>query len=233
MLRAHGEFVAELVHDLKNPITTIGLFAELGERSAADLRGSRRQPIIDALGHVRAGARRLTDLVGHLGQMTMTGTAASQPPTRTDLVALVQGIVAEQEIVAGGRIRVVVPMSPIYGPWAPISVQRIVGNLLDNAIKYSAPDRAITVALGSEASPLGQVAVLRVRDEGIGIPTQELPYVFDDLYRGAEAHQIAPGSGLGLASVKHLVELHGGTIEIRSAVHQGCEVCVRLPYDAA
>jgi signal transduction histidine kinase len=232
-LLAHNDLIAELVHDLKNPITTIGLYAELSRQAATQLRGARQQQILDSISHVRAAARRLTDLVGHLAQMTISGGAAPEPRTRTELVALVETIVEEHQLVAQGRIRMAIPGTLITGPWAPISLQRIVENLLDNAIKYSPAGGLITVSAEIAEAGAERWAVLRVRDEGIGIPAYELPHVFDDLYRGSEALQLAPGSGLGLASVRHLVELHGGTIEITSPAPsgRGCEVCIRLPCD--
>jgi two-component system OmpR family sensor kinase len=99
-------------------------------------------------------------------------------------------------------------------------------NLLDNAIKFSEPGDTIEV----RASEDGRMVVVEVADTGPGIPEEELPYVWQELYRGQGARGI-PGSGLGLALVRVIIERHGGQVNIRSRAEQGTIVIVRLPSD--
>jgi signal transduction histidine kinase len=105
-------------------------------------------------------------------------------------------------------------------------LQELIYNLLDNAVKYSKPGG--TVFLRAEA---GDDAVrLSVRDEGIGIPQDDLPRIFERFYRADKSRTSQqPGTGLGLSIVKHIVQLHGGTVEANSQLGQGTTITVVLP----
>ena len=103
----------------------------------------------------------------------------------------------------------------------------VVQNLVDNALIHGGQGAAVDVELRIEA----EVAVLVVRDDGIGIPAQHLPYVFQRFYRG-DASRTGPGSGLGLALVKHIVEAHGGDVVAESDGQRGTLLRVRLPIAA-
>jgi signal transduction histidine kinase len=108
-----------------------------------------------------------------------------------------------------------------------VRLDQVISNLLNNALKYTPPGGSIRVAVQVEA---GQ-AVLRVQDTGIGIPRQLLPRVFD-LFMQAREGPGGPqgGLGLGLTLVRHLVELHGGTVTAHSdGAGKGSEFVVRLP----
>ena len=104
------------------------------------------------------------------------------------------------------------------------SLQRIAANLLDNALKYSPAGSTVHVSIGSEDA----LVSFSVRDEGPGIPPQELPRVFERFYKGDSSRATA-GSGLGLAIVKHLVRAHAGTVEAASPPGSGAAFTVRLP----
>jgi two-component system OmpR family sensor kinase len=99
---------------------------------------------------------------------------------------------------------------------------------LDNALKFTRLHYSIEV----RASDDGTAVVVEVADTGLGIPEDELPHIFEELYRGREALGIE-GSGLGLALVKAVVERHGGDISIRSRVGQGSVFTLRLPTSPA
>jgi two-component system OmpR family sensor kinase len=99
-----------------------------------------------------------------------------------------------------------------------------VYNLLDNALKFTRPGDTVEVRAFED----GASVVIEVADTGPGIPEDELPHVWEELYRGQGA-RAAPGSGLGLALVRAIVELHGGQINLRSRAGQGTVFTVRLP----
>ena len=103
-------------------------------------------------------------------------------------------------------------------------VRRVFSNLLDNAIKFS-KDKG-TITLSTHANP--EEVIVEVKDEGIGIEANELPYVFDSFHRGRGAEQ-REGFGLGLASVKAIIEGHGGRISVESEVGKGSVFSVFLP----
>jgi two-component system sensor histidine kinase KdpD len=91
-------------------------------------------------------------------------------------------------------------------------LEQVLVNLLDNAVKYSPPGGIISVS----GRMFGDRVALSVSDEGIGIPPDELPYVFDSFYRARRQDRVGPGTGLGLAIARGLMEAMGGTIEAQS-----------------
>jgi signal transduction histidine kinase len=146
--------------------------------------------------------------------------------SQTDLVALVQETVREHELVA--RTRQFLFDSEVPTLEAAVDetrVYRVLANLLTNAIKYSPQGGPIHVTI----KPDGPFAVITVRDEGVGIPGDDLPHIFDQFHRGANVIGRFQGNGLGLASARQLVELHGGTISAASENGRGSTFTVRLP----
>ena len=101
----------------------------------------------------------------------------------------------------------------------PARLERAVGNLIDNAVKYSPPDEPVEIALHGED--------LTVRDHGPGITAEDLPHIFDRFYRGADARG-HPGSGLGLAIVRQVVDQHGGSVTAEPAPGGGTLMRLRL-----
>jgi signal transduction histidine kinase len=103
-----------------------------------------------------------------------------------------------------------------------------LGNLLDNALKFSERDQPVVVSMDEDE---GGNAVLCVRDDGVGIPPDDLPHVFERFYRGQNALAQAGGTGLGLAVARQIVEQHGGSVSIESRPGSGTSVTVRLPRE--
>jgi signal transduction histidine kinase len=216
-----------LAHDLKNPLAAIKGQAQLlrrqverrGVPDAADLaeRARRFERLAD----------RVTDLVEELSDHARV--AAGQPvelrPEPTDLAALVAEAVEEtRQAAPGHEVTLAIEAAPLIGDWDPVRLRRVVANLLGNAVKYSPAGGRIAAALGRED---GQ-AVLRVADEGIGIPAADLPHVFGFRRRAGNVGAIA-GSGLGLAGARLIVEQHGGTVTAESEEGRGATFTVRLP----
>jgi signal transduction histidine kinase len=125
----------------------------------------------------------------------------------------------------------VIDLSIQEAPW-PLGVVRgdrdllilTFRNLLDNALKYTPGKGQVQV----RATDDGAVAEIEVADTGSGIPLDELPHIFEELYRGHQAKRVE-GSGLGLTLVQRIVKLHGGEISVRSRNQQGTVMTVRLP----
>jgi two-component system, OmpR family, phosphate regulon sensor histidine kinase PhoR len=110
------------------------------------------------------------------------------------------------------------------------AVSQVMSNLLDNAIKYTPAGGSITVG----ARESGRYFELHVRDTGPGIPTDELPRLFERFYRVDKARsRELGGTGLGLAIVKHLVAAHGGTARVESRLNEGSTFFFTLPMDEA
>jgi signal transduction histidine kinase len=109
--------------------------------------------------------------------------------------------------------------------WDENRLERVLHNLLDNAQKYSPNEGEITITLKQEDNS----ALIEVSDSGIGIPLDDQEHIFDWFRRGANIASVAPGTGVGLAGARQIVEQHGGTITVRSRVGRGSTFVVRLP----
>ena len=120
---------------------------------------------------------------------------------------------------------------PIVGSLDAARLERVVLNLLTNAVKYSPAGGDVEVTLRAERRSDGNWAELTVRDSGIGIPAEDLPRVFERFYRASNVGEHLRGSGLGLAGARQIVEQHGGEIGVRSEPGAGTTFIVRLPLD--
>jgi signal transduction histidine kinase len=105
------------------------------------------------------------------------------------------------------------------------------GNLLSNAVKYSPQGGTITVELAREEREDGPWAIVRVIDQGMGIPPTDLPHIFDKFRRARNVQGQIKGTGLGLASVRQIVEEHGGTVSVKSKEGEGSTFTVCLPVN--
>jgi signal transduction histidine kinase len=183
-----------------------------------------------ALENIDAASNRMTALVDSLLDLAhlQMGQPLELQREPTDLVGLVAEVAAEcQQTTDRHEIRLnAIPA--LYGEWDGQRLQRVIGNLLDNAVKYS-PDGGsieVTVARDGGATP---TAVLTVQDHGMGIPAADLPRIFDRFRRGSNVVGKVGGTGIGLASARQIVEQHGGTISVSSDVGEGTLITIRLP----
>ena len=125
------------------------------------------------------------------------------------------------------ELTVTLPPQPMYLNADPTRLAQVVGNLLNNACKFTDKGGRISLTVERE----GQQAVIRVRDNGIGIAADQFPRIFDMFTQvDTSLERSVSGLGIGLTLVKNLVEMHDGTVEVHSAgVGQGSEFVVRLP----
>jgi signal transduction histidine kinase len=112
-------------------------------------------------------------------------------------------------------------MAVVDGP----RLQRVMDNLVGNAVKYSPEGGDVDVALAEEADRM----VFTVRDRGIGIPPSEVEAVFERFRRGSNVAGRFSGTGIGLAGARRIIEQHGGSVEVKSALGSGSTFIVRLP----
>ena len=147
----------------------------------------------------------------------------------TDLGLLVREVVELYAFVAEERniaVRLEAPeemTAEVDGP----RLKQAVGNLLDNAVKYSPDGSSVLVSLRAA----GDNFRVEVRDEGPGIPEEELPHIWERLYRGRSARS-KPGLGLGLSLVKAIAEVHGGRAEAANNAEKGASFAIRCPREA-
>lgn len=223
------EFLATTVHDVRQPITRVSGNAQLAERllSAPDPDLPR---IKQAVHQIREGVDEMGRLLNTLVDASGTALGALVlHPAPIDLVPLLQETVAQSDPEIAQRVRLEIPPgTPVTGQWDAHRIAQVLTNLLSNAAKYSPPETPITVTLQPEAD----VVVISVRDEGIGIPPEDLPRLFQRYVRGHHALTVGTeGLGLGLYLCRGIVEAHGGRIWATSpGTGQGASIVVQLPY---
>ncbi len=216
-------FLQRLDHELKNPLTAIR--AGLTNLSWLPTEQERNE----ALASVEAQTLRLSRLAADLRKLADLETRPLErsPVQVSDLLQDVMEIARERPEADQIRLNLSVPQAP----W-PLSVIQgdpdllflAVHNLVDNALKFTTPgDTVETRAFEDDATILIEVA-----DTGPGIPDDEVDHIWDELFRGQGARGI-PGSGLGLALVRAIVERHGGKVNLRSRPGQGTVFTIRLP----
>jgi two-component system, OmpR family, sensor kinase len=224
---AHRRFVQRLDHELKNPLTAIRI--GLADLCSTSLNAAQLEAVAgvlaqtDRLGRLAADMRKLAELEARPLERSIIEVG----PMLEEIVELIRGLPAAAE----RRVTLIVPRAPWPLPPVPGDQDLIflaIYNLLDNALKFTRPGDTVEV----RASEDGASVVVEVADTGLGVPEDEQPHVFEELYRGQEARGIA-GSGLGLALVKAVVERHGGTITIRSRPGKGSVFTLRLPAGSA
>jgi signal transduction histidine kinase len=127
------------------------------------------------------------------------------------------------------RVRVEAEVVAGVGRWDGGRVERVIGNLVSNAIKYSPEGGEIVVRVAASESGQARRARLSVQDRGVGIPAADLPRVFDRYHRGSNVAGRFDGTGIGLASVRQIVEQHGGSVGVESREGGGSTFTVELP----
>ena len=227
--RRKDEFLATLAHELRNPLAPIRASAELLHLiSGQDPRLVRHAEVIGRqVGHL---TRMIDDLMDASRISRGKLQLQQAPVVLQDVVrSALENVQAELE---AGRhpLQLALPEEPLRLIGDEVRLVQIVQNLLTNAVRYSAAGRPIAITI----EPKGEQAVIRVRDQGIGIAADQLPRLFDPLYRGgSEAVRATGGLGIGLPLAKLLAELHHGAVEAHSAgLGQGSEFSVLLPLPA-
>jgi signal transduction histidine kinase len=144
----------------------------------------------------------------------------------TDVIELARRHAATYQAATDAhRITVDAAVPDLVGDWDEARIGRVVSNLLSNAVKFSPAGGDVRVEVGPED---GDWAVLRVHDQGVGVPPADVDRVFERFARAANATGV-PGSGIGLAGARQIVEQHGGTIGVESTGPAGATFTVRLP----
>jgi two-component system, OmpR family, sensor histidine kinase MprB len=212
---AQRQLVADASHELRTPLTSIRANIELLQRANGMPAGERAS----VLASVRGQLEDLTILVGDLVDLARPGERAVEPPEELRLDEVVDGAVERARRLAPDR-RFVLIAEPCVVSGSRARLARAVGNLLDNAVKWSPPGKPVEVTVNG-----GEVTV---RDHGPGIAEEDLPHVFDRFYRAAAARGL-PGSGLGLAIVKHVADAHGGEVAAEPAAGGGARLRLALP----
>ena len=226
------DFVANVSHELKTPVGALTLLAEAIQEAADDP---------DAVQHFAARMQhegtRLGRLVQELIELSRLQGAEPLPGQElVDVGRMISGAIDRSKLIAEqSNITVVSRAQPgLAVRGNDTQLITALGNLVDNAIAYSAPQTKISLTSRSEVDPAGDEWVaISVSDQGIGIAEADLDRVFERFYRVDPARSRATGgTGLGLAIVKHIATNHGGSVAVWSVVGSGSTFTVRLPLAA-
>jgi PAS domain S-box-containing protein len=229
--RQQHAYLAIAGHDMKNQLGVIRGMAQLLERRVRRSAASEPAELLRGLETIQSGTRKLQRLLEEL--LDLTRLQSDQPVEfnrqPVDLVALARACVVEYAQTTDHALTLTSTVEALVGEWDAARLERVLANLLSNAIKYSGPGSAIQVAIDHDRSGSRDVAVLTVKDQGVGIPAHDLPHIFTPFYRGSNvAHQTA-GTGIGLFGARAIVEQQGGTLDLQSTGMVGTTVTLRLP----
>lgn len=216
-------FLQRLDHELKNPLMAI----RAGLANFSDAPSARARHA--ALSSVESQTVRLSRLIGDLRKIAELETRPLErgPVDLTGLLREVIELAREKPEAASRHILLSVPQAPwplptISGDWDLIFLA--LYNLVENALKYTRPDDTIEIRARED----GPMVVVDVADTGPGIDAEDMPHVWEELYRGRGARGTA-GSGLGLALVKAVAERHGGQVRLHSRPGRGTVFTLQLP----
>jgi signal transduction histidine kinase len=222
--RLKSKFIADISHELRTPLTNIIVYLDLLENATGEKEESYRVVL-------KQQSARLATLVEEIMDITHLEMGSIRPSfADIDFNGLVRQVVATFLPRAEGMGLVLdfQPDDSIRRIWAePNQLSRVAGNLIANALNYSSQGG---VVVRTEFDQPNNRIALEVTDQGTGIHPEDLPHIFERFYRGQQVSQSAiPGTGLGLAVVKEIVDLHEGTIEVETELGQGTTMRVWFP----
>lgn len=226
MEQSRREFVSNVSHELRTPITTVKTYSETIMESE-DLPPETMKNFLNV---ISSEADRMARLVNDLLTLSRLDYDKSDIPKEPfDLTALLTDITNKLSFEAEGKnhamsLSFAGKIKPFYGN--KDRIEQVITNIITNAIKYTPEGGTIKVSAGCVYDKI----YIKVKDNGIGIPKDDVPHIFDRFYRVDKARsRQSGGTGLGLAIAKELVAAHDGTISIKSDEGNGTEVIMQFP----
>jgi two-component system, OmpR family, phosphate regulon sensor histidine kinase PhoR len=224
------DFVANVSHELRTPLTAIKGYAETLLGSAGDDRETARRFLAVIDRHSERLGRLINDL------LTLSDLELGRTALRLGTVVVGSVIDDVLQILGAAAHRKGVQITAEVSPDLPAAhadgdrLRQVLINLVDNGIKYTPPGgRVVVRARGASGLQSGMVEIA-VEDSGVGVPAQDLPRLTERFFRVDKARsRELGGTGLGLAIVKHIVQAHGGSLQIASAIGQGTTVTTYVP----
>lgn len=225
LLDEQEEFLALVMHDLKNPLGAIFGYADvLLDTGAGEGLSASHAKVLSRIRHTSARCLELVRNYQHLAQMKSSGISAS--PTPADLNFIVRFVIDYMWREAPGAPALTAELAegelPTY--IERVYVERVVANLLSNALKYSGEKGKVLL----KTYKAGRFVVLELNNSGPAIPANELEMIFQRYARASNASGI-PGTGLGLYIVKSIIDAAGGSVNVTSTPAQGTTFTVKFP----
>jgi signal transduction histidine kinase/ActR/RegA family two-component response regulator len=222
------EFLATLAHELRNPLAPIRFALEMMKSDAPQATAERARDVIDR--QVRQLVRLVDDLLDVSRITAGKIQLRREPLDLARLMATAVESVTPLTTASGHTLDLQLPAQPISIDGDGVRLGQVFANVLNNAVKFTPRDGRIWFSAGRQSD----VAIVRIRDTGVGIAADVLPRVFEMFHQGEPVLERSVGGlGIGLTLTRRLVEMHNGQIDVRSAgVGQGTEVEIRLPIRA-
>jgi signal transduction histidine kinase len=218
------EFLSVAAHELKTPVTVLRSFAQLLLRDIRRNGASTPERTESALRAIEVQTGKLAHLITRLLDTAQIEAGKLRiEPVATDLVALVQSVLAQQQDGSGHAFVFDGP-EQVEAMIDPVRFEQVITNLLDNAVKFSPQGGTVTVELRRDNSGIR----LSVTDQGVGISPDQREAVFGRFHQAHDAHHLS-GMGLGLYIAREIVELHGGCVHVEECEHPGSCFVVILP----
>lgn len=222
--KMRSEFVSNVTHELKTPLTSIRGSIDL--LKSADRDEKTRRYFYDVLD---IEAERLQHLIDDMLVLSRIENAKDDPSARPCSVAEAVRNCADRigAVAEKNQVSIILHLDEsVYVSCSPTRLEQLFGNLIENAVKYNVPNGSVTVTSLRQKG----TALIRVQDTGIGIAKEHFERLFERFYRvDTSRSRAVGGTGLGLSIVKHLVVLYGGDIEVDSEIGKGSTFTVRLP----
>ena len=235
-VQMRSEFLAMVSHDLKNPLVSVKGMAQLLRRQLERGDCLDVQRLIEGLDKIDSVATRMSAQINELldtARLQM-GEPLELDVRPFDLVSLARQLVEQHaRTTSKHNVELRTDLGELVGEWDQLRIERVLSNLLSNAIKYSPEGGDVVVTVRTEEADGRSWAVVDVTDQGLGIPARELPRIFDRFYRASNVEGRIGGTGVGLASVRMIVEQHGGRISVTSQEGRGSTFSVWLPLPGA
>jgi two-component system phosphate regulon sensor histidine kinase PhoR len=222
--RVRKDFVANVSHELRTPLAAIHGYAETLLAGALEDQENKRK-FVEV---IMAQASRLTNIASDLLTLSELERSRTAPPQQVSVRAALESALRTVEANAVARRVQLIrgTVDDVKVMTHELRLEQVFVNLLDNAVKFNRPRGEVRVEVQSS----GKSACITIADTGIGIPSEELPRIFERFYRVDKARsREMGGTGLGLSIVKHAVEQMGGTVTVDSRLGAGTKFAVTIP----
>lgn len=221
------ELVANVSHDLRNPLSSIQGYLETIQMKGDDLSKEELKSYFDT---VLSNTKKLNRMINDLFDLSKLDAENVTPKLEyISMAELVQDLVQQFKPIADQKnitIRTIYPENPHKKIHVDIGLlDRALSNLIDNAIRHTPKDGTVTIQISKEGSDIS----LEISDSGRGIPDSDIPHVFDRFYQVDKSRSNSSGAGLGLSIAKKILELHGANITVQSLMNQGTTFKITMP----